>query len=284
MSLLGRHNRGQYKDGAHNDGAPVIRDYDDVYSFLVKNPDEVSTEDAIALHIFGISFRKAIKNDELKKGRQLTDSEITQLIDARYGASQGEKLPLILKQAQEKGEDTVAKVASKAAIGEKPKIRTIAWHGVLGNGSFVLAIIALFAGVKLFGFWLDHDIVGNTLSFLHLRDSGSPLPVDSSLKTAIEGLQQQIADLKKQPAPSAPPPVDSSLKTAIEDLQKQIADLKKQPAPSSPPPVDSSLKTAIERLQQQIADLKKQSVATPLAPHHQKPPAHHRHHHHHRPR
>jgi hypothetical protein len=249
MSLLGRHNGGNFSEPPHDDGAPVIRNYDDVYSFLVKTPDTVTTEDAIALHIFGVGFRSAIKNEEKKKKHQLSDNEITQLINERYGASINEKLPEILAKTQDKVQDTIAKVASKVAVGEKPNRRTIAWHGVLGNGSFVLAIIALFAGVKLLGFWLDNDIVGNTLSFLHLRESGSPLPVDSSLKTAIEGLQQQIADLKKQPAPSSPLPVDSSLKTAIEGLQ------------------------------QQIADLKKQSVTTPPAPHHQKPPAHHHHHH-----
>jgi len=64
--LFGRHNNGHFKE-TYPDSVPVIRDYDDVYSFLVEDPESFKIKDAIALHLFGIALSKMVKDEETRR-------------------------------------------------------------------------------------------------------------------------------------------------------------------------------------------------------------------------
>jgi len=87
--LFGRHNNGHFKE-TYPDNVPVIRDYDDVYSFLVEDPESFKIKDAIALHLFGIALSKMVKDEETRIGHKLTNDQITDIIDYRIGAQSGQ--------------------------------------------------------------------------------------------------------------------------------------------------------------------------------------------------
>lgn len=241
--LFGRHNNGYFKE-TFPDCVPVIRDYDDVYSFLVEDPENFKIKDAIALHLFGMALGKMVKDEEKKIGHKLTNDQITDMIDYRIGAQPGQLLDNILQDARQRtsSHETINEEAlNKISTGLRPKLQSIVRDSAI-LGLFVLGcVVLIFSGIKILDMYTQHDIWQETLVFFHLRNPSDALSVDGkvdSLRAAIDDLRQQVTDLKKSTAAIIEFPVDAKvddLKTAIDALRQQIANPPRPPVTTQPP-------------------------------------------------
>jgi hypothetical protein len=238
--LLGRHNNGHFKE-TYPDSVPIIRDYDDVYSFLVEDPENFKIKDAIALHLFGMALGKMVTDEETRIGHKLTSDQITDIIDYKIGAQPGQLLDNILKDAHQRAmhrESISEEMVNKISSSVKPGLRSIVLYSLI-SGFFMLGCVFLiFSAIQILDMYTQHDLWQKTLVFFHPRNPSDALSADGkvdSLTGAIDDLRQQVTDLKKSTAAASGSPVDAKvddLKTAIDALRQQIANPPRPPKPS----------------------------------------------------
>jgi polyhydroxyalkanoate synthesis regulator phasin len=241
--LFGRHNNGHFKE-TYPDSVPVIRDYDDVYSFLVEDPESFKIKDAIALHLFGMALGKMVKDEETRIGHKLTNDQITDIIDYRIGAQPGQLLDNVLKDARKRTIDheniSNGKI-NKMSSNLTSKLLKIARDGlILGFSTLGCVLLILFA-IKTLDVYTQHDLWQETLVFFHLKNPSDALSADGkvdSLKGVIDDLRQQVTDLEESTAAISGSPLDAKvddLKTAIDALRQRIANPPRPPVTIKPP-------------------------------------------------
>lgn len=254
--LFGRHNNGHFKE-TYPDNVPVIRDYDDVYSFLVEDPESFKIKDAIALHLFGIALSKMVKDEETRIGHKLTNDQITDIIDYRIGAQSGQILDNILKDAGQiaalpgrviedlwQSADTTDrhsisnKTISKVSSNLKTNLLRVVRDSLISGFSMLGCVLLIFFAVTIFDMYTQRDLWQETLLFFHLRNPSSADGKVDSLKGAIDDLRHQVTDLEESTAAISGSPVDAKvddLKTAIDALRQQIANPPRPPVTTKPP-------------------------------------------------
>lgn len=149
-----RHNEGKF-DSSHSPTDPVIRSYDDAYSYLVRDPHNFQLEDAVRVHVFDIKLREnVLKLEGRRAGRYLTQREIDQFIDDRFSARDLDEVirkaqQTLLEYREQVEEGAVRQFLSKVPPNTFLRLSGVgAWQGVCGNAlSFVIVIAAVVLGI-----------------------------------------------------------------------------------------------------------------------------------------
>jgi hypothetical protein len=157
---LARHNGGRFASH-HQDGLPVIDNYSDAYSFLVRSPQDFTLEDAVSVHIFNLRLWENLDRKEAIEKKILSDTEIDKYIGNTYSAN-------FLLECHEKAKDAILNYRLKRSFLSMSAFG--AWQGLLGNLLTAIVVALLILG----GYIVKESSLGASLSAYYERCIAPP--------------------------------------------------------------------------------------------------------------
>jgi hypothetical protein len=151
----------------HDNGIPVILDYEDAFYYIEQHPDQkgLSIKNAIALHLFHIKLRQSMQDRERDENKRMSRDETDSYIRYYWGAREldeyieyADKLLRSYTRDMERDAEKQTKSASRAPILSGMII------GVAGNAA------TLFVGYLIgiaFAIYTKDNVVIGTLSYLN---------------------------------------------------------------------------------------------------------------------